>query len=580
MVKEPSAPVPHSSRARTGLDAPRRAPSAAAPTTSTSSSAGPGASTSPTPARPSPPTAPPSATSAAGRTTARLPTRAAPTAPPWATLRGVVALPMPVADAVFLLAERREQPMHVASLSLFDPPDGGFDPQERYRRLLARDDVAPRFALRPRRGLSTGGAWGWENDPDVDIEHHVRRSALPEPGRVRELLELVGRLHATPLDRRRPLWETHQVEGLRDGRIGQYTKTHHALMDGVTGMTLLRRMLSPEPDADGSVAWWTREAQARDDAATSRREQATTSDRGPGADAGDGAGDVEEGGPDGALRLAGELLSGPARALRAAAVTAREAAAVGPLAGRALLTGLREPEVVLPFSAPPSILNTSVSASRRVAAQGWPMERVRGVAKRLDVTLNDVVLTMCAGALRSYLRERNALPSASLVAMVPVSVKTASTTAGNAVGALLARLGTERSDVADRLAAVTGSMRHGKELYDGLSPAQVLALSAAVVAPLAANPVLRRPPPGPPPFNLVISNVPGLRRPSYAGAAHCSGVYPLSIVLDGQALNITVSGTEQDLCFGLVGCRRSVPSLQRLLGHLDDELGRLEQLAG
>ena len=496
----------------------------------------------------------------------------------------VVVRPMPVADAVFLLAERREQPMHVASLSLFDPPDGGFDCQDRYARLLARDDVAPRFARRPRRTLTTGGAWGWEDDPDVDLEHHVRRSALPEPGRVRELLELVGRLHATPLDRRRPLWETHQVEGLRDGRVGQYTKTHHALLDGVTGMTLLRRMLAPEPDADGSVAWWTREAQRRDAAAKERARdrsaQETAADDGAeqGSKAEGRSADDGPSSPDDVLRAAGDVLSGPLRALQAAAATAREAAALGPLAGRALLAGLRDPDVVLPFSAPSSVLGTSVSASRRVAAQGWPMERVRGVAKALGVTLNDVVLTMCSGALRTYLRERNALPTASLVAMVPVAVAN-STGAGNSVGALLARLGTERSDVADRLAAVTGSMRHGKALYEGLSPAQVLALSAAVVAPLAANPVLRRPAPGPPPFNLVISNVPGLSRPSYAGEARCSGVYPLSIVLDGQALNITVSGTERDLCFGLVGCRRSVPSLQRLLGHLDEELGRLEALA-
>ena len=505
----------------------------------------------------------------------------------------VVVRPMPVADAVFLLAERREQPMHVASLSLFDPPDGGFDCQDRYARLLARDDVAPRFARRPRRTLTTGGAWGWEDDPDVDLEHHVRRSALPEPGRVRELLELVGRLHATPLDRRRPLWETHQVEGLRDGRVGQYTKTHHALLDGVTGMTLLRRMLAPEPDAGGSVAWWTREAQRRDAAAKERSRERAAQERaaeggssdgsgpqGGGSQGGGSQGTSEKDGPppDDVLRTAGDVLSGPLRALQAAAATAREAAALGPLAGRALLAGLRDPDVVLPFSAPSSVLGTSVSASRRVAAQGWPMERVRGVAKALGVTLNDVVLTMCSGALRTYLRERNALPTASLVAMVPVAVSN-STGAGNSVGALLAHLGTERSDVADRLAAVTGSMRHGKELYEGLSPAQVLALSAAVVAPLAANPVLRRPAPGPPPFNLVISNVPGLSRPSYAGEARCSGVYPLSIVLDGQALNITVSGTERDLCFGLVGCRRSVPSLQRLLGHLDEELGRLEALA-
>src|SRR3954451_13336450 len=158
---------------------------------------------------------------------------------------------MPLADVMFLLPESREQPMHVGSLQLFTPPPGS-GPEyltDLYLDSLRATDVAKPFRQRPHRSLGTLGQWTWVEDRDLDLEHHIRHSALPPPGRIRELLALVSRLHGTLLDRSRPLWEAHLIEGLADGRFAVYTKLHHALMDGVSGLRLLERTLSTDPDS-------------------------------------------------------------------------------------------------------------------------------------------------------------------------------------------------------------------------------------------------------------------------------------------------------------------------------------------
>jgi diacylglycerol O-acyltransferase len=205
---------------------------------------------------------------------------------------------------------------------------------------------------------------------------------------------------------------------------------------------------------------------------------------------------------------------------------------------------------------------------------------MKAIGRATGTTLNDVVLAMCSGALRAYLLEHDALPDDPLIAMVPVSLHgedDGRADGGNAVGAVMCNLGTHLADPADRLAAVHDSMAKGKEFLKTLSPMQIIALSAVGLTPLAAQPVLGLVGHVRPPFNLVISNVPGPRTPLYWNGARLDGLYPLSIPLDGQALNITCTSYGDELAFGLIGCRRTVPSLQRLLTHLDDELTALEK---
>src|SRR5438874_5048141 len=180
---------------------------------------------------------------------------------------------MPVTDSMFLLVESREHPMHVGGLQLFQKPDGA-GPEYLHdlrESLLKSDNVRDVFRLRPARPVNTAGHFAWANDEELELDYHFRHSALPQPGRVRELLELTSRWHGTLLDRHRPLWETHLVEGLEDGRFAIYTKIHHALLDGISAQRLTFRSMSPDPDDREIRVPWTLSPKRRSkDSAKSR----------------------------------------------------------------------------------------------------------------------------------------------------------------------------------------------------------------------------------------------------------------------------------------------------------------------
>jgi WS/DGAT/MGAT family acyltransferase len=450
---------------------------------------------------------------------------------------------MPPTDSIFLIPETREQPMHVGSLQLFRPPEGAGPDflRDIYRQLLEVTDVAPLFRRRAQRSLRSAAQWTWVEDTDLDLEHHIRHSALPRPGRIRELLALASRLHSTLLDRHRPLWELHLIEGLEDGRFAIYTKQHHAMMDGVSGMRLLERCGSTSPDD------------------TALRAPFMPLDEPPHR--------RSESGGRGLRALPGMAWG-----------AAGEVASLGPALLRTAERAIREQGAAMPMQAPRTILNGGITGARRFAAQSWPMQRLRAVAeKESETTLNDVVLAMSAGALRAYLLELDALPDESLTAMVPMSLRSMGidTSAGNAVGTLITTLATDEPDPAARLAAISASMRQGKEGFAGMNRLQVTALSSLALAPLALGSVFGANRLLPPPFNLVISNVPGPKQPLYWNGARLDALYPLSIPTVGQALNITVTSYDDSMEFGIVGCRRSAPHLQRLLTHLDDELDGL-----
>ena len=231
------------------------------------------------------------------------------------------------------------------------------------------------------------------------------------------------------------------------------------------------------------------------------------------------------------------------------------------------------------------MFNQSITGSRRFAAQDWPIERMRAIGKATGSTINDVVLAMCSGALRAYLLDHDALPDTGLVAMVPVGLnakqsQVASADGGNAVGSVMVQLATDLDDPAARLVAIHRSMRDGKQALSSMTPTQILAMSAIGMAPSILTPMLRMQGIVRPPFNVIISNVPGPRSTQYLNGAKLVGTYPLSIPINGMALNITCTSYDGKMGFGLTGCRRTVPHLQRLLGHLDDELTALESAAG
>lgn len=458
-------------------------------------------------------------------------------------------------SAGFLLAENRSMPMHVGGLHLFERPEGagrGYA-REMYEGMRDVAEVAPLFLKRPHRSLTTAGQLVWVEDEQFDLEHHVRHAALPKPGRIRELLDLAGRMHGTRLAWERPLWEATIIEGLRDGRVALYTKTHHALVDGISAMRLLQSVLSTDPDRTGMPAPW--DARTRRDAGRALSEDTSA------------------------------LAELPGRAVRSALGVAAEAAGMPSALVRTLSKGARNETSAISLYAPRTIFNQKITGSRRVAAQDWPIERLRAIGKATGTTINDVVLAMCSGAVRTYLQELDALPDTPLVAMVPVGLHAkeshlASTEGGNAVGSVMCQLGTDLADPADRLITIHTSMADGKQALSSMTPTQILAMSALGQAPAILGPILRVEGIVRPPYNLVISNVPGPRTTHYWNGARLVGTYPLSIPINGMALNITCTSYDGRLAFGLTGCRRTVPRLQRLLTHLDDELAALEMAAG
>ncbi|BBY56122.1 wax ester/triacylglycerol synthase family O-acyltransferase [Mycobacterium koreense] len=443
-------------------------------------------------------------------------------------------------DAIFLLGESREHPMHVGGLQLFRPPPGAGPEfaRESYEALIASEDFEPTFRKRPATLLGGISPIGWIYDDDVDIDYHVRRVALPTPGRVRDLLELTSLLHGSLLDRHRPLWETHFIEGLRDGRFAVYVKAHHALIDGVSALKLMQRALTSDPDDPAMRALWSLPRRRSGGGGRSRLQALTDA-------------------------LGATMALGPSTVSLARAALVQQ-------------------QLTLPFAAPRTMFNVKIGGARRVAAQSWPQDRLKAIKQVTGATLNDVVLAMCAGALRAYLAEQHALPDTPLVAMVPVSLRTEAEAdaGGNMVGTILCNLATDLPDPADRLTAISASMRDNKKVFAQLPRLQALALSAMNIAPLGLAGIPGFVSSAPPPFNVVISNVPGPTTPLYWRGARLDGNYPLSIALDGQALNITLTNTAGNLDFGLVGCRRSVPHLQRLLKHLETALAELERAVG
>jgi len=458
-------------------------------------------------------------------------------------------------DKGFLLAERRETPMHVGGISLYELPKGA-DTQEFLGSLADNlkdiDEFMPPFGDRLKMGLlGSAGNTYWEPDPNLDLDYHIRHSALPEPGRYRELFTLVSRLHATLLDRSRPLWEMHLIEGLQDRQFAVYNKTHHAAVDGARSIHISRSMLSTDPnfiaqDSPISLNSWRR-----------YRENLKQ---------------------DGRSRPSDAQVRNVIEALKS---TFDSGAQIYGAARRITQAWTGKDDLLLPFlRVPPSAINTSVGGARRFVAQSWPFARIRAVAKAFDGTFNDAVLAMCGGALRTYLVNHAELPQDSLKAMVPVSVRTeGDLDSSNAVVTISADLGTAIADPVKRFAAIVASTEAGKALYSDMSSSEaqlfglLLASPAMLIMPLGLASRL-------PPFNTVISNVPGMRETMYWNGAKMIGNYPASIITEGIAMNITLVTYDQNVDFGIIACRRSMPQVQRVIDYMEEALSELEDAAG
>ncbi|MEQ8263084.1 wax ester/triacylglycerol synthase family O-acyltransferase [Pseudohaliea sp.] len=457
-------------------------------------------------------------------------------------------------SAGFLLLEKRETPMHVGGINLFTLPDGASEHEflGDLRELL-RDTTAFR---RPFGEYVVTGKTGlyWEKDEHIDLDYHVRHSALPAPGRYRELFALASRLHTTLLDRTRPLWELHLIEGLQNRQFAVYNKIHHAAIDGVGAMHLTRSMCSEDPAERIDYGPFSLEAY---EIYKELRFGSRSKPQPPRQNELRNVVDAIKHQYDSSMHL----------------VTAMRrfgAAFVG-----------RGGNLAVPWhNVPKTTLNTRVSGARRFVAQSFEFQRVRAVGKAMDATVNDVVLAMCSGALRRYLLTRDELPRHSLKAMAPVSLREETDLdSTNAVGFITADLATNVYDPEKRLRTIQDSMRAGKDLLRSLSSREAALFMQLTQVPALLTSVLglasRYPA-----FSTVVSNVPGPRERLYWNGARLDGLYPASIVFDGFAMNITMVSYVDKLDFGIVACRRSLPQVQRMIDHLEDALAELELVAG
>jgi diacylglycerol O-acyltransferase / wax synthase len=452
--------------------------------------------------------------------------------------------PLNLLDLSFVLMETRQTPMHVAGLQVFaPPPDAPRDfPRQLYEYLRGFPVTAPPFNYR-LRGPGPGRLLpGFEEVEKVDLDYHLRHSALPYPGGERELGVLVSRLHSNPMDFDRPLWEIHLIEGLHGGRFALYGKLHHSLADGVSGVGLLN--FSEDPQASRTPPIWAQERKRRS--------------RGAG---GHGAFGVLPG----VLRNQAQALPSLLRGLAGSA-------------GAAL--GLKaDPDFTSLAEAPRTILNRNITPQRRVATQSTTIARMKAIGEVAGGSLNDVLLAACSGALRRYLGELDALPRKSLVASIPVALpRDAGQAGGNAISFANVRLGTDVEDVRERFEVIRRSSVAGRAYLKQMSDTALIDYTVLISSPQMLT---RLPGIGarvPPIYNFIVSNVPGPRGRLYFLGAEMEAYYPISALAHGQALNITVMSYAGGLYFGFTACHDRVPSVQRLAVYTGEALEELESV--
>jgi WS/DGAT/MGAT family acyltransferase len=458
-------------------------------------------------------------------------------------------------DASFLYMETPSLHMHVSMVAVLDPSTvaGGYS----YQRL--RDLVGARLALAPvfrRRLVEVPFRLGhpyWIDDQTFDLDFHMHRAALPSPGGLEELAQFVGDVCSRQLDRSKPLWEMHVVEGLQHGRIAMVSKIHHSTIDGVSGAELLAQLFDLEADPP-----------PRELPNIPRNTETMPSD----------------------LQLIATSLStrlaAPIDITRLAWRTGRSMIKV-----RRVRQSPNDVKGALPLTTPRTSLNAAITPHRKMAMATIALDDVKELKNALETTVNDVILAICTGALRRYLEQQDELPKDPLVATVPVSVHptTAHRRGANKISAMFVSLPCGTDDPLERVEIIRSGTKGAKSEHNALG-ADVLLDWAEHAAPnvfsaaARAYTRLRLADHHRPIHSLVISNVPGPDIPLYMGSAEIVAAFPLGPVMDGAGLNVTVMSYRGVLNWGLLACTESVPGLTSIAAAIPEALDELRTAAG
>ncbi|MGI9602882.1 MAG: WS/DGAT/MGAT family O-acyltransferase [Acidimicrobiales bacterium] len=455
-------------------------------------------------------------------------------------------------DALFLSMEQPNWHQHVGGLTILDrgeAPD--FDFLTMREALLTRLPLAPKFRWKLKMVPLGLDRPVWVDDDDFDVDQHLHHVALPSPGGLDELAELTGKILSRQLDRSRPLWELWFIEGLPNDRVAVVMKYHHCLLDGVAGSSLASLLLDFEADAPMP------EIPSDDEV-----------DR-----AGPTPSDTEL-----LARATGPVLATPLRAARYMVKGAQR--------GATMVTMARDGKGVMPLDVPTTVFNGSVGPRRRLAFCSVALDDVKAVKTHFEVKLNDVVLAICAGAIRRYLIERNELPEKPLLTGVPVSTRNeGDDSAGNQIANMIVSLATDIDDPAERLQAIYQSSQGAKEMTAAIrateipsmgetAPPAVLNTSIRALAGLglmAAMPTV---------MNTLVSNVPGPPFPLYSCGARVTGIFSTSVIVEGMGLNITLFSYMDRLDFGLHVDPDLVPDAASIADGFTAALGELMEAGG
>jgi len=453
-----------------------------------------------------------------------------------------------VQDAAFLQAENIECPMHIASVQVFDLPKKYHQRRDFIPKLMKRfqgTKVSAPFNQKLHSDWTKLDVWpSWEEDENVDLDYHVRFIALPAPGNKTQLMRQVERLHEPLLDRTRPLWELYFIDGLEENQIAVYLKTHHALIDGVAGMALVEKALSHEKTTSGPMQplWQLSEHKRK----PHEKETLLGAWRHRAEDALAQINSIQQ--------LTGNFLRKEIDKLAHGSM---------PSLGRS--------------DAPKTPFNVPITRHRHLDVFSLPLARTKEIAKDFDATVNDVVMAISGSAIRKYLMETNALPKKPVLAGVPVSVRPADAEqSGNNVSIFSATTGTNIEDPVERLKAVSNWATKEKKKISAMSSASALnyatifGLSAMLPQLVGAGEFTM------PPTNIVISNVPGPRKPLYLGDAKLAAIYPVSVLIDYQAFNITVLSREDFLDFGLIAAHEAIHDLSKISAYMQQAFDELD----